>query len=216
MCKKSALQVFPVHMFTVCAEKSEDLPYEVSRAQEINRLFGPKGSQEAYDVIFDLHNTTSNMGGTLILESSKDDCNLQMVHYVQNALIPMSCSVLLTEHPTLKYAASRSVAKRPVGKEFSPCTVDVYRITESVDYPRDKDGNISAMIHTDLQDRDWQALNPGDPMFLTFDGRTIPYEGDSTVYPTFINEAAYYEKQQAFVITRKETLTVKGIRVSQT
>ncbi|XP_033907225.2 aspartoacylase-like [Acipenser ruthenus] len=234
------------------AEKSEDLPYEVSRAQEINRLFGPKGSQEAYDVIFDLHNTTSNMGGTLILESSKDDCNLQMVHYVQNALIPMSCSVLLTEHPTLKYAASRSVAKRPVGvevgpqphgtirgdvldtmkkiikhaldfiqlfnegKEFSPCTVDVYRITESVDYPRDKDGNISAMIHTDLQDRDWQALNPGDPMFLTFDGRTIPYEGDSTVYPTFINEAAYYEKQQAFVITRKETLTVKGIRVSQT
>lgn len=59
------------------------MPYEVSRAQEINRLFGPKGSQEAYDVIFDLHNTTSNMGGTLILESSKDDCNLQMVHYVQ-------------------------------------------------------------------------------------------------------------------------------------
>ncbi|KAK1139215.1 aspartoacylase-like [Acipenser oxyrinchus oxyrinchus] len=169
------------------AEKSEDLPYEVRRAQEINRLFGPKGSQEAYDVIFDLHNTTSNMGGTLILESSKDDCNLQMVHYVQNALIPMSCSVLLTEHPTLKYAASRSVAKHAVGvevgpqphgtirgdvlftmkkivkhaldfiqlfnegKEFSPCTVDVYRLTESVDYPRDKDGNISAVIHTDLQ-----------------------------------------------------------------
>ncbi|MGH0168621.1 UNVERIFIED_CONTAM: hypothetical protein FKN15_055477 [Acipenser sinensis] len=173
------------------------------------------------------------------------------VKTLPNALIPMSCSVLLTEHPTLKYAASRSVAKHPVGvevgpqphgtirgdvlftmkkivkhaldfiqlfnegKAFSPCTVDVYRITESVDYPRDKDGNISAMIHTDLQDRDWQALNPGDPMFLTFDGRTIPYEGDSTVYPAFINEAAYYEKQQAFVITRKETLTVKGIRVSQ-
>ncbi|KAF3841318.1 hypothetical protein F7725_007180 [Dissostichus mawsoni] len=42
------------------------------RAQEINGIFGPKGSPDAYDVIFDLHNTTSNMGCTLILESSKD------------------------------------------------------------------------------------------------------------------------------------------------
>ncbi|XP_041096800.1 aspartoacylase [Polyodon spathula] len=101
-------------------EKIEDLPYEVRRAHEINRLFGPKGSQDAYDVIFDLHNTTSNMGGTLILESSKDHCILQMVHYVQNALIPISCYVLLTEHPTLRYAASRSVAKCPIGVEVGP------------------------------------------------------------------------------------------------
>ncbi len=61
----------------------EGLPYEVQRAKEINRLFGPKGSSEAYDVIFDLHNTTSNMGSTLILESSTDLFNLQMVHYIK-------------------------------------------------------------------------------------------------------------------------------------
>lgn len=51
-------------------------------------------------------------------------------------------------------------------------------------------------------------------MFLTFEGKTILYEGDSVVYPTFVNEAAYYEKKQAFVKTVKEKLSAEGIRVS--
>lgn len=63
--------------------EAEDHPYEIKRALEINRIFGPKGSSDAYDVIFDLHNTTSNMGCTLILESSQDHLNLQMVHYIK-------------------------------------------------------------------------------------------------------------------------------------
>lgn len=61
----------------------DELPYEVQRAKEINQMFGPKGSPDAYDVIIDLHNTTSNMGATLILESSTDHFNLQMVHYIK-------------------------------------------------------------------------------------------------------------------------------------
>ena len=63
-----------------------------------------------------------------------------------------------------------------------------------------------------FQDCDWEPLTPGDPMFQTFDGKTIPYEGAGAVYPTFINEAAYYEKQQAFVTTRRETLAANAIR----
>lgn len=63
-----------------------------------------------------------------------------------------------------------------------------------------------------LQDCDWEPLNPGDPMFQTFDGKTIYYQGPGTVYPTFINEAAYYEKQQAFVTTRRETLVASALR----
>lgn len=62
---------------------SEDLPYEVRRAQEINHLFGPKDSEDSCDVIFDLHNTTSNMGCTLILEDSRNDFLIQMFHYIQ-------------------------------------------------------------------------------------------------------------------------------------
>ncbi|XDV20077.1 hypothetical protein PO909_025459 [Leuciscus waleckii] len=81
-----------------------------------------------------------------------------------------------------------------------------------MDYPRDTNGNITAMVHPHLQDCDWEPLNQGDPMFLTFDGRTILYEGASTVYPTFINEAAYYEKQQAFMTTCGEILAANAIR----
>ncbi|MDP8932677.1 MAG: succinylglutamate desuccinylase/aspartoacylase family protein, partial [Cyanobacteriota bacterium] len=46
--------------------------------------------------------------------------------------------------------------------------------------------------------------NPGDPMFLTFDGESVLYEGKSTVYPIFINEAAYYEKGIAMCFTQKQ------------
>lgn len=53
------------------------------RAQEINSRFGPKGSCVAYDLIFDLHNTTANMGSTLILEKAKDDFTIQMCHYIK-------------------------------------------------------------------------------------------------------------------------------------
>ncbi|XP_012726696.2 aspartoacylase [Fundulus heteroclitus] len=226
----------------------DELPYEVQRAQEINRMFGPKGSAGAYDVIFDLHNTTSNMGCTLILESSKDAFNLQMMNYIKKAFAPASCLVLLNEHPLLKYSTSRSVAKHPVGLEVGPqpqgvlrsnifeamrvilkhaldfielfnegmefpaCTVEVFRVLERMDYPRDANGNIIAMVHPNLQDCDWEPLNPGDPMFQTFDGKSIHYQGSSTVYPTFINEAAYYEKQQAFVTTRRETLVASAVR----
>ncbi|XP_036053162.1 aspartoacylase [Onychomys torridus] len=64
-------------------EMSEDLPYEVRRAQEIYHLFGPKNSDNSYDVVFDLHNTTSNMGCTLILEDSRNDFLIQMFHYIK-------------------------------------------------------------------------------------------------------------------------------------
>ncbi|XP_042298314.1 aspartoacylase [Sceloporus undulatus] len=228
----------------------DNAPYEVKRAQEINQIFGPKGSPDAYDLIFDLHNTTANMGGTLILESSGDELTIQMCRYIKDALAPDGCPVFLIEHPNLKYATTRSIAKHPVGieigpqpqgvlradilekmrriikhgldfielfnsgKEFPPCTVEVYRIMEKVDYPRNKNNEITAIIHPNLQDQDWQPLKPGDPMFLTLSGKTIPYEGDVTVYPAFVNEAAYYEKQQAFVKTVKVKLGARGLRAS--
>lgn len=79
----TASNVCSVHRVPRSASGADELPYEVQRAQEINRIFGPKGSPEAYDVIFDLHNTTSNMGCTLILENSKDHFNLQMMNYIK-------------------------------------------------------------------------------------------------------------------------------------
>ncbi|XP_071944003.1 N-acyl-aromatic-L-amino acid amidohydrolase (carboxylate-forming)-like [Antedon mediterranea] len=90
---------------------------------------------------------------------------------------------------------------------------DAYNITDKVDFPRDADGNITAMIHPRLQDRDWEAVNKGDPLFLTFDGKTITYDKQETRYPVFINEASYYEKNLAFWLTRKETLNIPSLKM---
>ncbi|MFW9261081.1 aspartoacylase [Nostoc sp. CALU 546] len=85
-----------------------------------------------------------------------------------------------------------------------------YQYIETIDYPRSDAygglcprGEIQAMIHPQLQFRDYEPLNPGDPMFLTFAGKDIFYEGTSTVYPVFINEAAYYEKGIAMYLSQK-------------
>ncbi|MEH2360127.1 aspartoacylase [Nostoc sp.] len=87
----------------------------------------------------------------------------------------------------------------------------LYKYIETIDYPRSDvydglrlRGEIQAMIHPQLQFRDYEPLNPGDPMFLTFEGKDIFYEGASTVYPIFINEAAYYEKGIAMYLTQKQ------------
>ncbi|XP_044523578.1 aspartoacylase [Gracilinanus agilis] len=225
-------------------EPPEDRPYEVGRAQEIRRLFG------AYDVILDLHNTTSNMGCALILESSQDDLLIQMFRYIQSSLAPTPCFVYLIDHPSLKYATTRSIAKHPVGievgpqpqgvlradilqqmrsmvkhaldfiqffnegKEFPACSLEVYQVTGKVDYPRKANGEIAAVIHPSLQDQDWKPLRPGEPTFLTLDGATIPFDGDAPVYPVFVNEAAYYEKGEAFAKTRRVTLTARRLNAA--
>ncbi|QMS88682.1 aspartoacylase [Nostoc edaphicum CCNP1411] len=92
----------------------------------------------------------------------------------------------------------------------SNSTITFYQYIETIDYPRSDaydglhlHGEIQAMIHPQLQFRDYEPLHPGDPMFLTFAGKDIFYEGASTVYPVFINEAAYYEKGIAMYLSQK-------------
>lgn len=86
-------------------------------------------------------------------------------------------------------------------------SLTLYQYVGVIDYPRNESGEIQAMIHPQLQFKDYEALNPGAPMFLTFDGEAIAYEG-STVYPIFINEAAYCEKGIAMCLTEKQQLQI--------
>ncbi|QYO68036.1 aspartoacylase [Leptolyngbya sp. 7M] len=87
-------------------------------------------------------------------------------------------------------------------------SLTLYRYLEAIDYPRNEHGEIQAMIHPQLQFKDYEALHPGDAMFLTFEGETINYSGTSVVYPVFINEAAYYEKGIAMCLTKKAQVIV--------
>ncbi|BBD67159.1 succinylglutamate desuccinylase/aspartoacylase [Nostoc commune NIES-4072] len=87
-------------------------------------------------------------------------------------------------------------------------TLILYDHLSVVDYPKQQDDTIFGMIHPELQDKDYQALNPGDPIFITFDNKIIIYEGASTVWPIFINEAAYYEKRIAMCFTQRQQINI--------
>ncbi|MGA7934698.1 MAG: aspartoacylase [Kovacikia sp.] len=87
----------------------------------------------------------------------------------------------------------------------------IYQQVGAIDYPRNVAGEIQAMIHPKLQFRDYEPLHPGDPVFLSFDGDVITYTGDSTIYPIFINEAAYYEKGNAMILAQKQKLELSSV-----
>lgn len=84
----------------------------------------------------------------------------------------------------------------------------VYEFQESIDYPRDGGNQIVAMVHPQLQFRDYEPLHPGKPIFLSFQREAIAYDGKSTVYPVFINEAAYYEKGVAMCFTQQREIAI--------
>ncbi|MEH2131647.1 MAG: aspartoacylase [Nostoc sp.] len=105
-------------------------------------------------------------------------------------------------HAVLDYLEQFKQGEIPSTNE----TLIVYDHLSTVDYPKKPDGTIFGMIHPELQDKDYQALNPGDPVFISFDGKTIVYDGTSTVWPIFINEAAYYEKGIAMCLTQRQQI----------
>ena len=92
-----------------------------------------------------------------------------------------------------------------------PSKLTLYEAISSVDYPRNSLGELQAAIHPHLQFKDYEPLRNGEPMFLNFTGESIPYQGESIVYPVFINEAAYYEKKIAMTLTEKRQVKLATV-----
>ncbi|MBT8348729.1 MAG: aspartoacylase [Sulfurovum sp.] len=86
-------------------------------------------------------------------------------------------------------------------------TLEIYDHEVLVDYPRNEDGDIVAMVHQERQDRDFTLIKQGDPLFLTLENKTVPYEGEER-YTIFINEASYYEKGFAMTLAQKRVIEV--------
>jgi len=84
----------------------------------------------------------------------------------------------------------------------------VYRHQRRIDYPKTSDGDLDGFIHPQRQGRDFEAMAPGDPLFLTLDGHAIGYDGPEVVHPVFVNEAAYYEKGIAMCLTQPERMAL--------
>jgi len=116
---------------------------------------------------------------------------------------------LFLQTETLVYHLLDFFEKYNDGYEFNfPRELEIYDHEILVDYPRDNQGDIDAMVHQDRQDRDFSVIETGNPLFLTFDDEVIYYEGES-LYTIFINEAAYYEKGFAMCLARKKMRTIK-------
>ncbi|MEN9530111.1 MAG: hypothetical protein RI932_1984 [Pseudomonadota bacterium] len=92
-----------------------------------------------------------------------------------------------------------------------PEKVPLYRFVKHIDYPRAADGLPAGMIHPHLQNRDFQELKKGDPIFLGFDGTTVRWQEEG-LWAVFINEAAYYEKGIAFTVTERLEIDLKDLR----
>lgn len=87
-----------------------------------------------------------------------------------------------------------------------PAQQEGYRFIKKVKLPENEAGELTAMLHPNLQDQDYQPIHPGDPFFMTLEGETITYDGDKTVYGAFINEAAYYDAHVGLSLMEKVTI----------
>ena len=76
----------------------------------------------------------------------------------------------------------------------------------SIDYPREINGNINALIHPKRMNQDWKPIQMGDPLFMDILGNTKTYSGEDTIWPVFIGEVAYKEKNIAMSYTKKEVI----------
>jgi len=69
-------------------------------------------------------------------------------------------------------------------------------LSGKISWPNDPENpNFPAvMVHKSIQDRDFEPLRVGDPLFVSLDGKVIPYDGShgEEVHLIFVNEGGYY------------------------
>ena len=108
-------------------------------------------------------------------------------------------------------AVFQAIADVLCGAARYPRQLVVHRHLGSLDLPRDQAGEAAALVHPQLQDRDWIPLRSGDPLFITAQGETLGFEGPDGAIPVFINEAAYAEKAIALSLTSREEWSLSSV-----
>ncbi len=206
--------------------------HEERLAKELNSLIGPKDNKDKNtDFVIDLHTTTANMGKSIVI-SSESELTWLAATYLSSEFVDLniyrwqgdeegayvnslgSDGFAIEVGPVPQgvlradiYNQTEEIVYKLLDFLNKPEDIDrrvvIYDHVRLVDFPRDENGEIIAMVHKDRQDNDFKLIKKGDPMFMTFDGKTIVYEEDESLYGVFINEAAYYEKGFAMCLARK-------------
>ena len=92
------------------------------------------------------------------------------------------------------------------GEDEAPEELIVHIHTGSIDYPRNKNGEITGLIHPKRMNQDWKLTKKGDPLFLDNLGNVYLYKEDQKIWPVFIGEVSYKEKNIAMSFTKKEII----------
>lgn len=203
----------------------ESKGYERIRSSEMTKMIKGK-----FDFILDLHTTTSNMGITLIL-TSLDQNSVNAACYLKSIMPEIKIIISVRAGENCPYTSS--LAPSAITVEVGPAAnnvlktqliLDTYKIvTESLNFKFDQTFDYSKiecfktigfksypdsgdwMIHPNIDGHDFIALNDQDPLYINLKNEVIPYEGD-TVYPLFINEAAYQENNTSMEYAKVTTL----------
>ncbi|XP_041641462.1 N-acyl-aromatic-L-amino acid amidohydrolase (carboxylate-forming) B-like isoform X2 [Cheilinus undulatus] len=98
---------------------TDSTPYELRRAKELNAQLGPKGSEQAVDLLCDLHNTTSNMGICLIFYSL-DWLTLHIYKYIQSKMTSTPVRAIQLDIPLSEAYSLEAVGKCGFALEVGP------------------------------------------------------------------------------------------------
>ncbi|KAM9314281.1 N-acyl-aromatic-L-amino acid amidohydrolase (carboxylate-forming) A-like isoform 2-T2 [Pholidichthys leucotaenia] len=98
---------------------TDSTPYELRRAQDLNAQMGPKGSEEAIDLLIDLHNTTANMGLCMIFYF-KDSISLHILKYLQSKMPSVQATAIQLDIPHDEAYSLESVGKHGFTLEIGP------------------------------------------------------------------------------------------------
>jgi succinylglutamate desuccinylase len=206
--------------------------YEHQRAKELKTLIDGSPC-----FVIDLHTTTSNMGKTIIV-SQNQDFNLEVCARVQkdspDTKIILSpdphkkflasqspfglmievgpvANCVLDPRPLMQSLEVLKASLRAIEEsgKSSPPELEVFEEIEDLYYPKNEKGEIHAFIHPSFQNQDFSPLEGKYTPFLQFDGKEIFYEAKETLYPIFINEAAYYPQKLAFTLCRKKKISLR-------
>ncbi|KAL6110746.1 uncharacterized protein ACO6RY_19775 [Pungitius sinensis] len=105
---------------------TDDTPYELRRARELNAQLGPKGSREAVDLLCDIHNTTANMGVCLLFSPS-DWIALHIYKYIQSKMTSAPVRAICLVEPSPEAYSLESVGKHGISIEVGPQPTGVVR-----------------------------------------------------------------------------------------
>lgn len=199
--------------------------YEGEQSQKIEEQVAGN-----FDFVIDLHTTTSNMGLTILL-TNENELSRKAAVYLQkqmpeikiiecarineecpytNNLVPagitlevgpVANNVLDAELILATNKMVTALLEWDFNESYDLSTVEHYKSFDEYKFPETG----TWYVHPKLERADFVELNPGDPVFINMEGEVLGFDFPESIYPFFINEAAYQNDRLVMTMSRKRS-----------